>query len=150
MERRAVFDGLAERPVSRFAAPFAHGIERNDLPVDAGAGRDPVFIETFSIIGILDIADEWACESRFGRFPLEFADQTAIDFLRVFVRSRFENLFDAVPVAEPEAIPSSTDTDDAANVLIAVVKGVGVDLDTGCTGSSGFLDCVNIVLLRAW
>ena len=40
------------------------------------------FYRDFSIIGILDIADEWACESRFGRFPLEFADQTAIDFLQ--------------------------------------------------------------------
>lgn len=122
MERRAATDCLAETPVGRFAAVSPHGIERNDLPVDAGAGRDPVFIETFSVIGILDIADERACESRFGRFPLEFADQTAIDFLRVFVRSRFENLFDAVPVAEPEAIPSSANTDNAANVLIAVVK----------------------------
>ena len=34
----------------------------------------------------------------------------------------FENLFNVVPVAESEAISSSADTDDAANVLIAVVK----------------------------
>ena len=58
MERRAVFDGLAERPVSRFAAPFAHGFERDDLPVDTGSGRDAVFVEILAVIGMLDFADK--------------------------------------------------------------------------------------------
>ena len=74
MERRAVFDGLAERPVSRFAAPFAHGFERDDLPVDTGSGRDAVFVDILSVIGMLDFSDKRACESCFGRLPQEFSD----------------------------------------------------------------------------
>ena len=122
MVRRAVSDGLAETPVRFLAAPFAHGFERDDLPVDAGSGRDTVFIEVLAVICISDFAYERTCESCLGCFALELADQAAVGFRGIFGRSRPEYLFDSVPVAESESPPSFADSYDAANVLIAVVK----------------------------
>ena len=63
MVRRAVSDGLAETPVRFLATPFAHGFERDDLPVDGGSGRDTVFIEVLAVICISDFAYERTCES---------------------------------------------------------------------------------------
>ena len=87
MVRRAVSDGLAETPVRFLAAPFAHGFERDDLPVDAGSGRDTVFIEVLAVICISDFAYERTCESCLGCFALELADQAAVGFRGIFGRS---------------------------------------------------------------
>lgn len=92
MVRRAVSDGLAETPVRFLAAPFAHGFERDDLPVDAGSGRDTVFIEVLAVICISDFAYERTCESCLGCFALELADQAAVGFRGIFGRSR-QNIF---------------------------------------------------------
>ena len=120
--RRAIFDGLAETPVGHFATPFAHGFERDDLPVNTGSGSNAVFVKALAVIGIPDFADERARESCFGSFALELADQAAVGFRWIFGGRRPEYLFDSVPVAESEPSPSFADSYDAANVLIAVVK----------------------------
>mgnify|MGYP007016925749 CR=1 FL=1 len=89
MERRAVFDGLAETPVRFLAAPLAHGFERDDLPVDGGSDRDTVFIEVLAVICISDFAYERTCESCLGGFALELADQAAVGFHGIFGRNIF-------------------------------------------------------------
>ena len=122
MVRRAVYDGLAETPVDRFATPFAHGFERDDLSVDTGSGSNAVFVEVLVVIGMLDFADKRTREAGFGSFALELADQAAVDFRRIFSRLRPEYLFDSVPIAESESSPSFADSYDAATIQIAVLK----------------------------
>jgi hypothetical protein len=51
-----------------------------------------------------------------------FADLAVIDLHEVLDRNLFENLFNPAPVTKSESVSSFADTDNAANVLIVIVK----------------------------